>query len=289
MNTKTGLFVVLALAASAFGCAFSPAEPAWCTLSDNHDGTSTFSCPDGSKTFLRNGSDGKDGASASAPAREPIGTAQGSFTIENALDAAQMSGIARITGDLVVTGAGLTSVSLPDLVEVEGTVHLVGGDLATIAFPKLAKIGGLHVEGTRLLSVQTFSGVRGKVGKVHFRDNARLGVLYGLEGITGADEIMIDNEPLLVSLNGLSGMAGHVKDGIVIFDNAELSSIDGLAGVASVGSANGLVVSANPKLTNVRMPSLEKVSTIGIALAGAASVSFPSLGSVEQGVSIANN
>jgi hypothetical protein len=293
MNTKSGLSLVLALAASAVGCAYSPDPTSGsCTLSDNGDGSSTLACPDGTKTFLRNGAHGTEPAKAAAAPGEQqafASTIEGSFTLENAIDVADMAGVERITGDLFVTGKGLTKATLPSLREVGGTVHLTGAQLESIAFPKLNKIGGLHVEGTRLLTIEAFGNVTGKVGKIHFRNNARLGRLAGLEGISGADEIMIDNEPMLVNLDGLTGIEGHVKDGIFVFADGQLTSVAGLGNVDSVGSANGLVISANPKLAAIALSSLKSASTIGVHLGGVASVTFPSLTAVEQGISIAHN
>lgn len=282
---------LLLLPAFVYGCSVSASDPmaGACKVMDNGDGTSTLACPDGSKTFLRNGENGKDGASI-APSSRPAGViGEGSFSVENAMDVAALEDVVRISGDLTISGKGLTAAVFPKLAEVSGTVHLVSADLESVAFPKLAKVGGLHVEGTRIMSLTPFAGVQGKVASIKLRNNARLGILTGLEGITGADEITIDNEPLLVSLHGLANVAGHVKDGVVVFANPQLSSAAGLGKIESVGGASGLIVSENPKLETILLPALRSASTVGVFADGVKNVAFPSLETVTNGVAISNN
>ena len=82
--------------------------------------------------------DGAPGASVLCPG----GVIDGSFTIENATDAAFIAGCATITGDLRVTANELTTLDLSALTSIGGSLLISDNTaLTTLAFSALHSVG----------------------------------------------------------------------------------------------------------------------------------------------------
>jgi hypothetical protein len=74
-----------------------------------------------STSYVCNGGTPEAGVSAGTDGGSGIGTTlSGSYTINNSLDVTLIAGITKITGDLNIVGAGIESISLPNLAEVGG-------------------------------------------------------------------------------------------------------------------------------------------------------------------------
>jgi hypothetical protein len=72
----------------------------------------------------------------------------GSFTVNNSVDAAQLVGVTTITGNLTIDAAGLTALDLSALQTVTGTVTYIGFSGTTLAMPALTSTAGILVNGT---------------------------------------------------------------------------------------------------------------------------------------------
>jgi hypothetical protein len=69
----------------------------------------------------------------------------GSFIVNNSVDAAQLVGVTTITGDLTVDAAGLESVDFSSLQTLGGTLYDKGFSGTVLAFPALTSAAGLSV------------------------------------------------------------------------------------------------------------------------------------------------
>jgi hypothetical protein len=80
---------------------------------------------------------------------------EGSFVIHNTIDVMSVTPYARITGNLIISAPGLTTVSLPNLCAVDGVLStdVTSMDLATLDLPALASTGSFAVLNTPLHTV----------------------------------------------------------------------------------------------------------------------------------------
>ncbi len=85
-------------------------------------------------------------------------------------------------------------------------------------------------------------------GGIAISNNDVLTDLGGLSRITSAEYLFVNNNPMLLSLEGLGGMES-VNDRVFIALNAALTSVDGLDRLTSIGE--DLIISGNALLTNV--------------------------------------
>src|SRR5262249_17854607 len=71
---------------------------------------------------------------------------QGSFTIQNAADVMTISPYCEITGDLILNGAGLTTVSLPALKKIDGKLDAPNvPDLVSVSLPVLTSAAAVYI------------------------------------------------------------------------------------------------------------------------------------------------
>lgn len=159
------------------------------------------------------GMDGTGGGLALGPVIE------GNYTIDNTVDAALLAGVETITGDLTIN-SGVTTLDVPDLLEVYGTVYVYSATLETLSFGALGTVGGLEVAGTEVLYD-----------------------LSGFSALTSAYSLNVTGNYVLESAD-LPGLA--VGDAAVFYDNDALLSLS----IDPVGSsaATYLEISGNDAL-----------------------------------------
>ena len=86
-----------------------------------------------------------------------IAVLEGSFSIENSLDAAMAASFETITGDLIIDAPGLTSVRLPRLREVGGQLR-ADSLLPLLELPALIKVQ--HHSDVRLVAAGDLSSLQ---------------------------------------------------------------------------------------------------------------------------------
>ncbi len=133
----------------------------------------------------------------------------------------------------------------PQLQNLHGLTALetIGGELSFWLNPQLQNLdglSGLHTIGGRLdfynnASLETLtglSGVQSVGGELNIYSNQRLQNLNGLQGVSGINgQLFIYNNPELQNLDGLSGLQSIGQRSIRIFDNPQLSSIQGIENI----------------------------------------------------------
>ncbi len=149
----------------------TPGAP--CSVASNGDGTRTITCGDGTSIVILDSS---------------ITTLEGNYQIRNSLDAALITSVTTITGNLTINAVGFTNIDLPNLTTIGGELHIYG---------ELTNLGGL----SNLISV----------GSLHIQDNPNLTSLDGLE-----------------SLETLTSQSSTTGKSLSITDNATLTNLAGL-------------------------------------------------------------
>src|SRR5690606_37295632 len=93
----------------------------------------------------------------------------------------------------------------------------------------------LHIEGSDITDLTPLSNLTTIGGHIIVRNNPLLTTLNGLNSITHNEfgSVQISNNPLLVNLEGLEGLT-NVNYDVVISYNNQLASLRGLEGLTSV-------------------------------------------------------
>jgi hypothetical protein len=91
----------------------------------------------------------------------------GSFTVNNSVDAAQLVGVTTITGNLTIDAVGLTAIDLSSLQTVSGVVTYTGFSGTVLAMPALTSTGGIVVQGTSTTAPLEMP-VLATTGYIHF-------------------------------------------------------------------------------------------------------------------------
>jgi len=148
-----------------------------CNGGDGFDGTDGF-----------DGLDGEDGEDGGGGGIDLGPVVEGNYTIENSVDVALLAGVETITGTLTIE-QGVTTIDLPDLVEVQGNFYMYAGNatLESVSFPSLTTIGGtLDIEYQELLvDLSGFSALT-SVSALYIASN------YALESIELPDCGVLD-------------------------------------------------------------------------------------------------
>ncbi|MDP7037589.1 MAG: hypothetical protein QGI45_00400 [Myxococcota bacterium] len=135
-----------------------------CTLSDNNDGTSTLSCPDGTSVTIE-----------SAPADTGT-TLQGSFNIENAADIEWLAQYTSVSGTLRISNFadGLSTISLPNLESV-GELWVQACQTCTeLSFPALTQTGDFTIQSHDVLANISFPVLASVDGNFIIKNNPLL-------------------------------------------------------------------------------------------------------------------
>ena len=73
----------------------------------------------------------------------PEGVFHGTIELKNMLDVWAIENATEISGDLIISGQGMTAIALPNLQSVQGNVRLLAQtSLTAVNFPALTNIGG---------------------------------------------------------------------------------------------------------------------------------------------------
>jgi hypothetical protein len=206
----------------------------------------------------------------------------GTFTLQNSIDAALFANVKEITGDLVVTGQGLTVLSLPKLETIGGSLLItqartldsvslgslksVKGDfilsacvsLKTASFPALTTARIVSIDIDPLLATLSTPALTGPLHALTVYATAltNLDAFSKVTALTRPETessiaLIVQSNPALVNVNGLSKVKGSVA-GIIVDSNDLLANVDGLGGVVDVGATSSvLAITKNPVLTSV--------------------------------------
>jgi hypothetical protein len=130
-----------------------------------------------------------------------------------------------------------------------GSITSVGGDL-TIAcdenLPDLEGLNALTSVGGRLSIGETGDGPNDNDAYV---PNEALASLAALSSLTSAGGILIGDNPVLASLDGLQNVSGSLPYWLYVVGNDVLTDLDCLSGITSVGET--LRISGNGALTDL--------------------------------------
>lgn len=108
------------------------AEATPCGVTDNGNGTVTMTCPNGTNVTWNE----------SSGAHVPGGVLYGSYVVENSLDAAFLSGVTTVTGQLTIQAPMVTAIALPSLVHVGDNLAINDNfDLVSLSLPAVQTVG----------------------------------------------------------------------------------------------------------------------------------------------------
>jgi hypothetical protein len=101
-----------------------------------------------------------------------------------------------------------------------------------------------------LTSISGLSGIVGFTSALSIRNNASLPDLQGLFAVSTLNGLIIDDNPSLVNIDGLSGLTavGNAFADLLIDNNAVLTNLDGLASLIAVNA--DLRITNNPSLAS---------------------------------------
>ncbi|MEZ4955022.1 MAG: hypothetical protein R2825_15760, partial [Saprospiraceae bacterium] len=158
-----------------------------------------------------------------------------------------------IDGNLMIVGDDIIDLTpLSSLKEVKGNLNIWNnGNLTNLeGLNNLFSVGGLtlrsnpHLEN--LLPLSNLSG--DKLAHLVISKNKELLDLKGLEGITGLEQLFIEGNTYLTTLEGLDNLV--VAEGnITIWRNSSLLNLNALANLQSVGAA--FTIEQNDKLSDL--------------------------------------
>lgn len=119
--------------------------------------------------------------------------------------------------------------------------------------------GDITISGSDITDLSPLKNIETITGKLTIQNNSSLPNLKGLEGLTGAQHLLIYTNDLLTDLSGLEGLTS-VSGIIHVRYHKNLTSLKGFDNLATVGS---VYVSNNDKLVNLTgLGSLETVSDL---------------------------
>jgi hypothetical protein len=242
----------------------------------------------------------------------------GDVTIHAAADLLQLTGVARIDGNLVIDAADLTAVDLPSLVTVEGNLTVTASAVTSIKLPKLVRVGStLDVEAPMLTELSLPALVR--ANRVTLKGGngvaLNLGALTEVAGLFSIDSMKLANFPDLTGwplthvgafeLRLVTGF-GRVTlptalqvDGTLGIYGSDISNLTGHLGVHGdvevmgndllswcdfSGRVDGsLSIEQNKVLHSIGMPSANKLYVSGNEGLQSLSLAFDTIDSIDIG------
>lgn len=209
----------------------------------------------------------------------------GSITLRDPADFAQLAGKTCVDGDLIIAGLAGEIPALPELATVTGEVVIAGNsDLTTLdGLSALRTIGQSYlIQGNdSLVDIAALASLDRVLSIFLVGDNA-LPDLAGLSTLTSLDtKLTISNNRGLTSLHGLEGVL--TASTLTIRSNSSLADLTALA---NLRSATVLEISGNSVLTSLTLANLEKVD-VRLLVNGnphLASVSLPVLATLSDGI-----
>jgi hypothetical protein len=246
----------------------------------------------------------------------------GSFTVNNSVDAAQLVGVTHITGNLTIDAVGLSSIDLGALATVDGTINVTGFSGTMIAMPALTATGALEYRVAAALAVPVLATAGGiqinnvavaalpaltTVGNLSFGGDALTSVSVPV--LTTAASISISNSSALTAIDlphvmttsltitsdqHLATLTIHLTSAgnVWLQDLPALAAID----LSSLTRITGILVIENTAATSLDVSALTSIdSWLQISNTSFTALSFPALTSVAstltggEGASIADN
>lgn len=183
----------------------------------------------------------------------------GSVSVHELAELAQLDGVHCVDGDLLITGLDLATAGELDLAIVTGDLVVVGNhgltDLTALA--GVREVGGVYlIQGN-----DDLADLRGlerleRARALSVIGNRALTSLHGLDELTAfGGRLEIANNQSLADLGGLDRLT-LVEDTLSIRANPRLASLDALAALEEVIQ---LELISNGELTHVALPALEDV------------------------------
>ncbi|WP_375755048.1 hypothetical protein [Corallococcus exercitus] len=209
----------------------------------------------------------QDGDGEQAPGLEPLVTLtvcqparvhDGHYLVASAADLAALQGITRVDGDLQVTTETLGDLRLPELSAVMGTLRIVSNlQLAHVALPGLRFARSIELGSNPAL------------------ETAAIGTASGSPVFV--EELLVQDLPLLASLEGLSLLAPHKGLGVVNVPRVEALSFPHVTALSQ-----SLSIGETPALKSLSFPALRQAGNILLGDNGALEslAGFPELQSV---------
>ena len=180
------------------------------------------------------------------------GKVPGTLTIQDNALLRQIEGLSGV----FTIGGGLDLAGSSALANLNGLSHLKSVEGANTAGISLA-----IVNNKNLRSLQGLRELQGTLsGAIDISSNGALRSLDGMQHVLGLGKdkhgvsLRIEDNTLLDSLDGLSGVHAVLNGSIAILRNPELEMLSGLQRISEVGadaSGSALIVQANDALTNL--------------------------------------
>ena len=165
-----------------------------------------------------------------------------------------------MSNDLVISGADISDLSplgLTSFVQLSPA----SADFRVHDNPSLHTLDGLGLTHVNWLEI---------------KNNPQLTSIAGLSTVTSADPasaVVISNNPLLISVDGLAGLSS--LGGLILQDNASLADLSGTSAITSIDGIEGSLVIAN----NDALTDLDDLNNLG-AVNGLAIVDNAMLSSI---------
>jgi hypothetical protein len=156
-----------------------------------------------------------------------------------------------IRGGLKVHGAGVPAHAiLPRLVSVDGDLYFenLQSSIALHLAPRVARVGGSLVvaNNPELASLAGLENLQSIGSQLLIGRNAKLTQISALSGLLQAQEVLVIENPSLVSMEGLGPVARLER--LKVAKNGSLRT---LAGIVALEWARAVVVSENPLLADL--------------------------------------
>jgi hypothetical protein len=210
---------------------------------------------------------------------------EGSLTLHDATDFAQLAGVQCIDGDLIIADLAGEIPALPDLQTVTGEVVIAGNnDLTSLnGLSALQNVGQSYlIQGNPLLADISELATVDNVLSVFLIGNNSLTDLAGLSTLDAiTTKLVVANNPALTSLHGLENVV--TASSLTFRSNNTLADLSALA---NLRSSTLIEISSNNALTSLALPSLEKVDVRLLINTNAtlATVSLPKLATLSDGI-----
>jgi hypothetical protein len=193
------------------------------------------------------------GGSAGADATEHV--CPGDYPIQDEDSIAAIVDCTTITGNLIVSNTTLTSLSLPNLIQVDGFFNCqVNGALTSVSLPALTTIGHVAFTGNEQLTSLNLPNLATANGMTLFVDKLTSLSLPKLVSILNElDFEVLGNTPLTsLSLPELATVTDFTVRGTLLLTDLALPKL---------ATVDGFRVDENAALTSLTAPALATVQT----------------------------
>ncbi|AYG03421.1 hypothetical protein [Gryllotalpicola protaetiae] len=189
----------------------------------------------------------------------------------------------RSSASIVVSGAALTSISLPDLTTLQavngsaGGLQVSGAALTSISLPKLATIPtSFTISGASLTSVDLRSLV--SIGTDALITSTKLTSVDLPALTTIGGQLTVSNNGQLADLSGFNALT-HVTR-VAVASDSQLTDISGFNALTSLGEGTTVALSVTGNTALIQITGFHSLTSVSGTLSIQASVTQPTLGSV---------